>query len=123
MDPKDRYIPYMEEDLSVSIHGKMYYRTDFEDTKQSLATHSWDAELGYYTIEFKNLALSAKTRLYRMTMIFRLALTAETSPVEPELVLFVSNILLQVYVQYIDTILFMILSTFIPISLINKKLL
>ena len=82
VDPQYRYIPYIEEDLSVSLQGKMYHRTDFEATKQSLTSHYWDTQQSLYVIEFKNLALSAKTRLYRMTMIFRLNYTDTSSDIE-----------------------------------------
>lgn len=70
-----RYIPYIEEDLEITIGGQMYQRSDFEATKQSLTSHSWDKDSASYSIEFKNLALSARTRLYRVTMIFRLNYT------------------------------------------------
>ncbi|XP_063684692.1 uncharacterized protein LOC134818913 [Bolinopsis microptera] len=74
VDQQYRYIPWMEDDLSVSLHGKIYKREDFESTKQDLNStqHNWDPDTGYYTIRFQNLALSAQSRLYRFTMIFRI---------------------------------------------------
>ena len=74
VDQQYRYIPWMEDDLSVSLHGKIYKREDFEATKQDLNStqHNWDPDTGYYTIRFQNLALSAQSRLYRFTMIFRI---------------------------------------------------
>ena len=72
-EKEHRYIPWMEDDLRVSLRGKIYTRDDFEEKKQKLNStqHGWNPETGYYTIQFKNLALSSQTRLYRFTMIFR----------------------------------------------------
>ncbi|KAL5268263.1 hypothetical protein ACHWQZ_G002210 [Mnemiopsis leidyi] len=74
-----RYIPWMEDDLSVSLQGKIFTREDFEDKKQELNStqHTWNPETGFYTIEFKNLALSSVSRLYRFTMIFRVDVPEE----------------------------------------------
>ena len=73
VEPQHRYIPWMEDDLSVSLQGKIFTRDDFEEKKQELNStqHTWDPNTGFYTIEFKNLALSSVSRLYRFTMIFR----------------------------------------------------
>ena len=73
VEPQYRYIPWMEDDLSVSLQGKIFTREDFEEKKQELNStqHAWDPDTGFYTIEFKNLALSSVSRLYRFTMIFR----------------------------------------------------
>eukprot|EP00116_Pleurobrachia_bachei_P007484 sb/3467746/ len=69
---EDRYIAHLAEDLELTVSGQFYKASDFEAPKQQLTTNEWFSSKQQYQIGFVNLALSGQTRVYKITMLFKI---------------------------------------------------